>query len=161
MPYTAVQTLFDPAFPAGRRNYWKSSFLPELSDAAIETAIAQFERVPSPLSAAGFEHFGGAVSRVGPAETAFGQRDAAHNLLIASEWTEPAEDEANIRWARDFWEAMRPYESEAAYVNYLGAEEQERVSAAYGANYARLVAVKRTYDPTNLFRMNQNISPTG
>jgi FAD/FMN-containing dehydrogenase len=158
-PYTAVQSLFDPAFPPGRRNYWKSSFMHELSDAAIETMVSHFEAVPSPLSAAGLEHFGGAVSRVGEGETAFGQRDMTYSLLIASEWTDPAENDANIKWARDFWQAMQPYTRSAAYVNYLDAEEQDRVSAAYGNNYERLVALKTAYDPANLFRMNQNIKP--
>jgi FAD/FMN-containing dehydrogenase len=161
MPYTAVQALFDPAFPPGRLNYWKSSFLEDLSDAAIETMIAQFSAVPSPLSMATFEQLGGAVSRVGAHETAFSERSARYNLLIASEWVEPAESERNIRWARDFWAAMQPFAKEAVYVNYLDRGEEERIRAAYGAQtYDRMVAVKKTYDPTNLFRLNHNITPT-
>ena len=160
MPYATVQALFAPAYPPGRLNYWKSSFLQDLSDAAIETMIAQFSAVPSPLSVAGIEQLGGAVSRVGKDETAFGERSAPYNLIITSEWVDPAASERNIRWARDFWEAMRPFESEAAYVNYLGAEEQDRIRAAYGETYERLVALKNKYDPTNLFHLNQNIKPT-
>lgn len=159
MPYTAVQSLFDPAFPSGRLNYWKSSVLHELSDAAIDTMISHFERVPSPLTAAGMEHFGGAVSRVGDDETAFGQREMTFNLLIASAWTDPTESDANITWTRDFWQAMRPHLQAGAYVNYLDDEDQDRVKSAYGKNYERLAAIKGHYDPTNLFKMNRNIAP--
>ncbi len=161
MPYTAVQALGGPLYPPGRLNYWKSSFLKELSDDAIESMIAQFETVPSPFSAVVLEELGGAVSRVGKDETAFGERSARYNLIITSEWVDPAESEKNIQWTRDFWEAMQPFESEAVYVNYLGTEGEDRIKAAYGpAKYERLVALKNKYDPTNLFRLNQNIKPT-
>jgi Berberine and berberine like len=161
MPYTAVQALGGPLYPPGRFNYWKSSFVYDLSDAAIDTMIAQFEAVPSPFSVAALEHLGGAMSRIGKEETAFNERTAPFSLIITSEWTDPAESEKNIQGARDFWEAMRPFESEAAYVNYLGSEGEDRVKAAYGpAHYARLVALKNKYDPTNLFRLNQNIKPS-
>jgi hypothetical protein len=100
------------------------------------------------------------VSRVGKNETAFGERSARYNFAIVSAWTDPAESEKIIRWTRDFWEAMRPFEREAVYVNYLGAEEQDRIRAAYGEKYERLVALKNKYDSTNLFRLNQNIKPT-
>jgi FAD/FMN-containing dehydrogenase len=160
MPYTALQALSGPFYPPGRFNYWKSSFLKELSDDAIETMIAQFASVPSRFSFVGLEELSGAVSRVGKDETAFGERSARYSFLITSAWTDPAESEKNIRWTRDVWEAMRPFEREAAYVNYLGAEEQDRIRAAYGEKYERLVALKNKYDPTNLFRLNQNIKPT-
>jgi Berberine and berberine like len=161
MPYTAVQALGGALYPPDRLNYWKSSFLKDLSDDAIETMIAQFATVPSPFSAAVLEELGGAVSRVGRDETAFGERSAHYNLIITSEWIDPAESEKNIRWTQDFWEAMQPFESEAAYVNYLDTEGEDRIKAAYGpAKYQRLVALKNKYDPTNLFRMNQNIKPT-
>lgn len=161
MPYTAVQALGGPLYPPNRLNYWKSSFLKELSDDAIETMIAQFATVPSPFSAAALEELGGVVSRVGRDETAFGERSAHYNLIITSEWIDPAESEKNIQWARDFWEAMQPFESEAVYVNYLGTEGEDRIKAAYGpTKYERLVALKNKYDPTNFFRLNQNIKPT-
>jgi FAD binding domain/Berberine and berberine like len=161
MPYTAVQALGGALYPPDRLNYWKSSFLKDLSDDAIETMIAQFATVPSPFSAAVLEELGGAVSRVGRDETAFGERSAHYNLIITGEWIDPAESEKNIRWTQDFWEAMQPFESEAAYVNYLDTEGEDRIKAAYGpAKYQRLVALKNKYDPTNLFRMNQNIKPT-
>jgi FAD/FMN-containing dehydrogenase len=161
MPYTSVQQLFDPAYPAGRRNYWKSSFVDDFSDAAIDTLIEWFAKVPSPWTAAAFEHLGGRVSRINADATAFSQRGARYNFLITSGWADPAEDEANIRWTRDFWQAMQPHARAAAYVNYLAAEEQDRIAAAYGDKYERMVALKTTYDPTNLFRMNQNIKPVG
>jgi hypothetical protein len=161
MPYTAVQALGGPLYPPDRLNYWKSSFLKELSNDAIETLIAQFATVPSPFSAVAIEELGGAVSRVGKDETAFGERSAHYSLIITSEWIDPAESEKNTQWARNFWEARRPFESEAVYVNYLGTEGEDRIKAAYGpAKYERLVALKNKYDPTNFFRFNQNIKPT-
>ena len=160
MPYTALQALGGAFFPPGRLSYWKGSFLKELSDDAFEIMIAQFASVPSRFSFVGLEELGGAVSRVGKDETAFGERSARYSFLITSEYIDPAESEMIIRWTRDFWEAMRPFESEAAYVNYLGTEGQDRIRAAYGEKYERLVALKNKYDPTNLFRLNQNIKPT-
>ncbi len=159
MPYTALQALGGPLYPPGRLNYWKASFLEDLSDEAIDTLIARFETVPSPFTAVAIEQLGGAVSRVGQDATAFTQRSVPYSLVITSEWTDPAESDRNIQWTRDFWAAMRPFESEAAYVNYLGADEQARIQAAYGGGtYERLLALKERYDPTNLFRHNQNIA---
>ncbi len=161
MPYTAVQALGGQFYPPGRLNYWKSSFLKELSNDAIETMIAQFATVPSPFSAVAIEELGGAVSRVGKDETAFGERSAHYSLLITSAWIDPAESEKNIQWTRDLWEAMQPFESETVYVNYLGTEGEDRIKAAYGAaKYERLVALKNKYDPTNFFQLNANIKPT-
>lgn len=160
MPYTTVQELSREMFPPGRLNYWKSSFVYDLSDQAIDTMIAQFKEVPSPFTQAALEQLGGAVSRIGKDETAFSERSAPYSLIIASAWTDPAENDKNIQWTRGFWEAMRSYESEAAYINYLDIDEQDRIRAAYSGKYERLVALKNTYDPTNLFRLNQNIQPT-
>ncbi len=101
------------------------------------------------------------MSRVGNDETAFGDRNVRYSLIITSNWIDPAETEKNIRWARELWEAMKPVESGGVYVNYLGTEGEDRVKAAYGpAKYERLVALKNKYDPTNFFRLNQNIKPT-
>jgi hypothetical protein len=159
MPYTAVQQLFDAAYPSGRRNYWKSNFTDALSNEAIDTAISWFQKVPSPWSTAALEHLGGAVSRLDRDATAFNQRDAQHTWTIASGWADPAEDEVNIQWTRDFWQAMQPFTRPSVYVNYLQADEHDRIRAAYGDKYDRLAAIKATYDPSNLFRMNQNIEP--
>jgi FAD/FMN-containing dehydrogenase len=162
-PYCALQAMFDSAFPAGRRSYWKSGYLPGWEDGAIDTLVEHFTRVPSPFSGVGVEHYGGAVSRVGPGETAFVHRGLPYNLLILAGWDDPTQDEVNIRWTRELWAAMRPFAVDAVYVNTLGDardEGEERVRDAYaGATYDRLSSLKRTYDPTNFFRVNQNIKP--
>ncbi len=159
LPYTEVQAFGAPLYPPGRLNYWKSNFLNDLSDEAIEVLIEQFAAVPSPLSAAVVEHLGGAVARVDQDATAFGDRGAPYNLIITGEWTDPAETERNIQWVRDCWQAARPYAKETVYVNYVDAGEDARFKAAYGANYERLAALKAKYDPTNFFRHNHNIRP--
>ena len=161
MPYTAVQRMLDDAFPPGHHHYWKSGYMRELSDGAIETMVAQFLEAPSPLSAAVLEPVGGAVARVAPDATAHAHRNGQPSFLIVARWTDPAEAEQEIAWARAYWAAMQPYVEQAAYPNYLeaGAEGAERVRAAYGGNYERLTRVKAAYDPTNFFRGNQNIPP--
>jgi FAD/FMN-containing dehydrogenase len=165
LPYRSLQQLFDPAFPAGRRSYWKSGFLRGLDDGAIDTMVEHFARVPSPHSAVFLEQFGGAVARVGPERTAFPHRSAPFNLIVLAGWDDPAADATNVAWARELWAAMRPFAAEGVYVNYLGDvgdEGADRLRAAYGAaTYDRLAKVKARYDPDNLFRVNQNIPPTG
>jgi FAD/FMN-containing dehydrogenase len=162
MPYQALQTIFDAAFPAGLRNYWKSSFLNGLDDAAIAVMVEQFSRAPSPHSGIAIEVFGGAVSRVSTEETAFAHRSSPFSVIIFTAWDNPAQDQDNIAWARELWAALQPFAADAVYVNYLGDagdEGRARVRAAYGdATYERLAALKRAYDPENLFRMNQNIA---
>ncbi len=161
MPYSAAQTMADALWPRGLQNYWKSNFLPDLSDTAIETILAHFTHVPSPQTIVVIEHVGGgAMNRVEANETAFAHRNWPYNLLVTSLWTEPADAEKNIGWTRQFWEAMQPFVANAVYVNYMGSEGEDRVKAAYGAHYERLVALKKKYDPTNFFRLNQNIKPT-
>lgn len=161
MPYAVLQSIYNPLYPPGHLNYWKSSFLKELSDDAIDTMIEYFAAAPSPLSAVALEQLGGAVSRIGKDETAFGERGAHYSLIITSEWVDPAESEKNIQWARELWQAMQPFTRDTAYVNYLDSDEQNRVQAVYGPEkYNRLVALKNKYDPTNVFRLNQNIKPT-
>lgn len=162
MPYMAAQTMIDGAFPPGFQNYWKSSVLNGLSDDAIDTILAYFAKVPSPMSAVILEHNGdGAMNRVDSSETSFGHRDWSYNLLIVSIWDDPADSDKNIAWTREFWEAMTPFTANKVYVNYLGDEGEDRVKAAYAApTYERLVDLKNQYDPTNLFKLNQNIKPT-
>jgi FAD/FMN-containing dehydrogenase len=160
MAYPAIQSMFDAAFPAGRLNYWKSSFLRELSDEAIDTMAAHFKVVPSAFSAVAIEPFGGAVARAGVGETAFPHRHASYSLVIVSMWTNPGESGANIRWTREFFGAMQTFASEGVYVNYLDTDDTGRVQAAYDpATYGRLKVAKEKYDPDNVFRMNQNIGP--
>jgi FAD/FMN-containing dehydrogenase len=160
--YEQQQTLLDEGFPFGLQNYWKSEFLKTLSDEAIDVLVEQFSVVPSPLSALVLEQFGGAYRRVGAEETAFVHRDWDYNFLIVSRWTDPAEADQNIQWARGVWQAVQPFASGSVYVNYLegGQEGAERIRAAYGPVYDRLVALKNTYDPSNFFRLNQNVKPS-
>jgi FAD/FMN-containing dehydrogenase len=160
-PYVEVQRLVDPQFPSGRLNYWKANFLDELSDELIEIVVDAFARVPSRSSGIVFEQMGGAVARVGETETAFRHRGAAFSLLLLGGWYDPSASEANVAWVRELWERTQPLSSAGVYVNYLGTEGDERIRDAYGVNYARLVDVKRTYDPRNVFRLNQNIRPGG
>jgi FAD/FMN-containing dehydrogenase len=158
--YEATNMMLDAGFPRGALAYWKSTFLSELSDAAIETLIAGFRDCPSPMSGLIVEHFHGAAARVGASETAFRHRREAFNLLINSEWLEPGDTARNIAWARQMYDAMRPYSAGASYVNYMSHDERESpAEVAYGPILARLRALKAKYDPANLFHLNQNIRP--
>jgi FAD/FMN-containing dehydrogenase len=163
MPYCKVQTLFDEAFVRGRRYYFKSNFTRGISDEATATLVEHFATAPSPLSLLYFQQLGNTANRVGATETAFGHRDALCEWGCDAVWLDPAQDAANIRWAREVAEAMRPFTTGSDYVNHIGLEAEEgndRIKAAFGANYDRLVTLKNRYDPTNLFRHNQNIRPT-
>ncbi len=164
MPYVQVQRLMDDGFPPGRQNYWKSNFLSDLDDKAIEIIVDHFVKSPSPFTAVGIEQFSGAVCRVGTDDTAFNHRDARYNLLIVGAWPDSEAKDENVEWVRGLWDAMQPYSSGTVYVNYLGQEADEgaeRVKTAYGSEkYERLVTLKDKYDPANLFRMNQNIKPS-
>jgi len=162
MPYTALQTMFDAGTPPGNRNYWRSNFLNEISDEAIDVILANADGLPSnAYSFLFFEHMEGAVARVDVRDTAFANRDAKYNFSIFSAWTDRAEDDRYITWTRAFGDAMKTLATGAGYVNYMSDDEgTARVRATYGINYDRLVAVKRKYDPTNFFSGNQNITPT-
>ncbi len=159
MSYCDVQQAYDGDFPFGLLNYWKSSNLNELSDPAIDTLVAFMEAAPSARPMVIIDQFGGAVARVPNDATAFGHRDAAYDLIIAAIWSEPHEQERHIEWARQFWDAMQPHTTGDVYVNYLSDEGEGRVRAAYGHHYERLAALKRKYDPDNVFQNNQNIKP--
>ncbi len=161
MPYTAFQALLDEGQLPGRQNYWKSSYVNGISDEAIGTFIAYATTAPSPLTTAYFLRLEGAIGRVTENEAAYSHRRAAYDFASLTVWTDPREDDEQISWTRDFWEAMRPYAADAVYVNNLGDEGDARVREAYGdAKYERLVALKDKYDPANLFRRNQNIRPS-
>jgi len=159
MPYPALQSMFDASATPGMLNYWKSDFLRELSDDAIDTILECHRSATSPLTQVFIEHVHGAALRIARGETAFGARGASYNFGIVSAWTDPAESDGQIRWTRDFAQAMQPFSSGAVYVNYLGEEGDERVRAAYGESYDRLAALKLKYDPANLFHLNQNVRP--
>jgi Berberine and berberine like len=162
MPYSALNTLFDAGFPRGALNYWKSSFLATLADGAIDTMIERFAAAPSPMSGLLLEHFHGAVTRVGPTDTAFPHRTVAHNFLAVAEWLEASATQANVAWARDTYAALAPHFASGRYANYLNAEEVTQsgaVSDAFGPNWKRLREVKERIDPDNVFHLNQNIKP--
>jgi FAD/FMN-containing dehydrogenase len=160
MAYTALQSAPDEGFPPGQQHYWKSSNLEHLSDEAIEVMVRLVKEMPSPSSGVGLQQMHGAASRVDPAATAFPHRDEHYDLLILSQWANPADSEENVRWTRELFEAMQPFVGKGVYVSNLGEEEGDRVKEAYGEHYERLVALKDRYDPTNLFRLNQNVKPT-
>jgi FAD/FMN-containing dehydrogenase len=159
MSYCQAQQAFDADFPFGLLNYWKSSNVAELSDGTIETIVSFMERAPSSAPLVLIDQFGGAVARVPSDATAFGHRDAAYDLIIAAIWSDHGEQDDHIEWAKSFWEAMQPHSTGDVYVNYLSDEGEERVRSAYGHHWERLVELKRTYDPQNVFRANQNIAP--
>ena len=163
MPYTALQTMLDGGFPSGLQVHWRSEFVTSIPDALIEAAVSAFEKVPSQLSAVLFEQFGGAVGRVPRDATAFDQRDSDYNFVIVSRWADPGEADRNVAWARSTSDAAKPFTTGRVYVNYIGAgEAPDRVRAAFGADkFTRLAAIKQKYDPKNVFRLNQNIPPTG
>jgi hypothetical protein len=160
LAYVAMQQIFDPAFPPGRLNYWKSALTGRLPDDVIEASVEYARKVPSPHSAILFIEMHGAYSRVGKTDTAYYHRDLQYDLIALSMWTDPADTRRNIDWTRGLYTAWEPHLPRAAYVNDLGDEGEDRARIAYGDNYDRLVALKNKYDPTNLFRMNQNIRPT-
>ena len=161
MPYCQLNGMLDAAYPKGALNYWKSSFLSQLSDDAIDTLIDCFARCPTPMGQLLLEHFHGAATRVGIGDTAFPHRADGHNLVVLSEWMDPADTERCIAWARKTYAEMEPFLAAGRYVNYLADDETgDPIAAAYGSNYRRLQELKRKYDPGNFFHMNQNIRPS-
>ena len=159
MPYPVMNTLLDGGYPKGALNYWLSSFTSGLPDALIDSVVERFGSVPSPMSAILFEHFHGAVTRVAVTDTAVPHREEGFNLLLPSEWLDPADTEANIRWTKDTFAALSEHFSGARWLNYLGDDQDDAIRSAYGPNYDRLVEVKRRYDPGNVFHLNHNIVP--
>jgi FAD/FMN-containing dehydrogenase len=162
MPYVEVQKILDEDYPEGWRYYWKSVNVSRLDDEVIEHLVAHAEAAPSPHSTIDVWYQGGAMSRVEAGETAFGDRGAPYLLGVEGNWEEPHEDEANVAWARECVADMRQFSDGGMYLNFPGFLEggQEMIRDAYGENYERLVALKNEFDPTNLFRMNQNVRPT-
>ncbi len=160
MPYVAVQQMIDAPNPGGRLNYWNADFYSELPDKAIDTFVERATKPISPFSQVIVMPGGGAVSRVPDDATAFVERNAEWNLHYLSMWEDPAETDRNIAWTREFSGAMKPWATGRQYLNMLGDEGVDRVKAAYGPEkFAKLQALKGTWDPTNLFRHNQNIPP--
>lgn len=160
MPYPALQSMFDPLLPPGLQWYWKGDFVGDLPDAAIDVHLEHAARAPSELSLMHLYPIDGAVHRVGSEETAWSFRDATWSMVIAGIGSGPASAESVTSWAREYWEAMHPYTMGGAYVNFLMDEGSARVRATYGDCHDRLARVKHAYDPTNFFRVNQNIAPS-
>jgi FAD/FMN-containing dehydrogenase len=159
-PYTAWQQILDPGWGRGAHNYWKAEYLKAPTEAAIRTLHESFAEITSPLSDIKFTFLGGAIADVDGNDTAYGHRSAACILNINSRW-QMGDATPHIQWTRALWTAMRPFSAGGVYVNFLGQEGAERVREAYGeAKFERLTTLKRTYDPTNFFHINQNIPPT-
>jgi FAD/FMN-containing dehydrogenase len=158
-PFTAWQKAFDPLLTPGARNYWKSHNFTTMADGLIDVVIEYVKRLPSPHCEIFFGAIGGATMRQAPDATAYAHRDAAFVMNVHGRWETPAEDERCIAWSRDYYQASASFASAGAYVNFLTADETDRVKVAYGQNYDRLAKVKRKYDPENLFRTNWNVKP--
>ena len=161
MPYTAIQTLFDPLLPKGLQWYWKGDFVKDLPDAAVDAYVTHAGKLPTVLSGVHIYPVDGAVHRHKKDATAWGYRDAAWSMVIFGVDPDPAKAPALKQWAQDYWAAVHPFNLAGAYANFMMDDEGEaRVRAAYGGNYDRLAALKKKYDPANLFRVNQNIRPS-
>jgi FAD/FMN-containing dehydrogenase len=161
MPFPALQGAFDPLLPPGLQNYWKADFFDDLNDESIEGHLKYGPQIPTVNSAVHLYPVSGAAGRVGKNDSAWSYREARYSLVIAAVYPDPADTEKNVQWVRDYWEALHPHSAGGAYVNFMMDEGSERIAASYRDNYQRLVEVKKKYDPANLFRMNQNISPNG
>ncbi len=158
-PYTAWQQAFDPLLAKGARNYWKSHNFAQISDGVIDAIVEYAARLPSPHCEIFIGTIGGQTTRVAPEAMAYSSRDANYVMNVHGRWETPAEDERCIAWAREFFARSQPFASSGAYINFLTQEETDRIAFAYGATWNQLVELKSKYDPTNLFRMNQNIKP--
>ncbi len=159
MPYPALNSAFDGLVPAGLQHYWKANFVRELTDDAITAHLEHGPKVPAVNSTVHIYPINGACHRVAADATAFAYRDASFAPVIAGMWPDPSQNDANIKWVRDYYAATAPLSEEGGYINFMAGDDQERIKANYRGNYARLVEVKRRYDADNLFRVNQNIKP--
>jgi len=162
MPYPAINAMLDDGFPKGALNYWKSSFVQGINDELIDTIVDRFASSPSAMTQVVFEHLHGAATRIPVEQTAVPHRQPGYNCLIASVWTEPAASDENIEWTRETYAAIKPQLRSRRYLGYLDDDDlADAIEAAYGPNYPRLAAIKRTYDPDNIFHLNHNVPPSG
>jgi FAD/FMN-containing dehydrogenase len=161
LPQPALQSMFDPIYPPGLQWYWRADFVNELSDDAIAQHVRFAKTLPSMHSTMHLYPINGAAARVGKTKTAWNYRDANWAQVMVGVDPDPANKEKISKWARDYFDALHPYSAGGAYVNFMMDEGEERVKATYGDNYKRLAEIKSKYDPTNLFRVNQNIKPSG
>ena len=162
IPYTQLNAMLDASYPRGARNYWKSRFVNELGDGAIDSIVDAFMRCPSPMGQVVIEHFHGAAARIAPDRTAYALRQDGFNVLVLSQWQSPEGDAGGKSWARDSYAALAPFEGSRRYVNYLDNDDVDSAAldAAYGPNLRRLQSIKAKYDPDNVFHMNVNIRPS-
>jgi FAD/FMN-containing dehydrogenase len=159
-PYPAMNSAFDALYPPGElQHYWKASYVKELTDDAIAAHVQHGADVPVVSSTMHIYPINGAAHRVASDATAFAYRDANFAAVIAGMWPDPAQNEANTKWVRDYYDAVAPHSEEGGYINFMSGDDQDRIKANYKGNYERLVDVKRKYDPGNLFHLNQNIKP--
>jgi hypothetical protein len=159
-PYSAWQTLLDPMLTPGARNYWKSNNFSDLTDQTIEVLIKQAWRLPSPQCEIALALIGGATTRPSSDAMSYSHRNATYVMNVHGRWESSADDNKCLDWARSLYKETAPFATGGVYVNFLTDDESDRIKAAYGSNFARLVSLKRKYDPQNLFRMNQNINPS-
>jgi len=160
MPYPALNSAFDGLYPPGLRHYWKANFVKELTDDAITAHLEHGSKVPELTTTMHIYPINGACHRVAPESTAFAYRDANFAPVIAGMWPDAKDDERNTAWVREYYEATAPLSEEGGYINFMAGDDQGRIRANYKGNYDRLVKAKKTYDPANLFRHNQNILPS-
>ena len=159
LPFPALQSMFDATYPAGLQWYWKSDFVNALSEEAIALHVAHLSELPTPLSTLLLHPIDGAASRIAPGATPWTYRRATWAMVIAGVSADPADKERIISWARKYWEDLHPFSAGGAYINFIMEEGQGQIEATYSENYARLADIKAKYDPTNFFRVNQNIRP--
>jgi FAD/FMN-containing dehydrogenase len=159
-PFTGWQQAFDPLLTPGERNYWKTHDFDEMSDAMLDTVLGYVATLPDPQCEVFIAHLGGAQGRVSDDATAYQGRNAAFLMNVHGRWSDASQDEGGVRWCRELWNATGQYATGEAYINFMTEEEGDRLESAYGSSYQRLVELKNRYDPSNLFRLNQNIPPT-
>lgn len=161
MPFPVLQSIFDPLLSPGLNWYWRADFIKDLPDEAIELNIKHGKLMPTLLSQSHFYPINGAASRPGKKDTAWSYRDATYAMVIVGVDPDPANNEAIIKWTKDYYDDIHPYSAGGAYINFMmGDEGEDRIKATYRDNYTRLAQIKKRYDPKNLFRVNQNIKPT-
>ena len=160
MPYPVMNTLFDEMLPFGLRHYWRGCFHESISDDAVDVHMSFAQTLPSPESATLIFPIDGMCHRVGPHETAFSYRDASYSVGLGATWRDPEDDDANIEWTRAYHTALRQFAMDGGYVNFSSDDDAAQVRANYRGNYNRLARIKDEFDPGNLFRLNQNISPS-
>ena len=159
MPFTALQTMFDPIYPPGLLWYWKADFVNELNEESIKLHTRFGNEMPTSLSSMHMYPVNGAASRIGKNDTAWNYRDANYSVVIVGIDDNPGGKEKIIHWAKDYWNALHPYSAGGAYINFMMDEGEERIKATYGDNYNKIAKIKSKYDPENIFRVNQNIKP--